>query len=65
MSKYPDVAVQLTGEDGNVFAIISKVKRALVVAGYQEEAKQFVAEAFGSQSYEAVLALCDKYVEVS
>ena len=28
-TKYPDVEVQLVGEDGNAFAIMARVQRAL------------------------------------
>lgn len=31
--KYPDIHVRLTGEDGNAFAIIARVKLALKRAG--------------------------------
>lgn len=55
---------RLIGTDGNVFSIIGRVKAALKEAGQGERAKEFVARAFQSRSYEAVLALCSDYVDV-
>lgn len=57
--------LKLTGTDGNVFAIISKVSSALERAGQVDKARQFRAEALSSDSYDDVLALVIKYVEVS
>ena len=59
------VKVKLTGSNGNVFAVISKVVSALNKAGYADVANKFKAEAFVSKSYDAVLQLCMKYVDVS
>ena len=56
--------VKLVGTDGNVFSIIRRVSGALKKAGQPEEAKAFVAAAFGSGSYGEVLRLCMEYVEV-
>ena len=58
-------SVQLSGTDGNVFAIIGKVSSALKGAGLRDEAKQFCDEAFACESYDAVLRLCMKVVDVS
>jgi hypothetical protein len=55
---------RLVGEDGNVFAIIGRVLRDLQDVGEAEAAKDFVARAFRSRSYEEVLALCAECVEV-
>lgn len=60
-----DVQVQLSGTDGNVFAIIGRVKQALERAGHREEAKAFTAAAFRAESYDAVLVLCMQTVEVT
>jgi hypothetical protein len=40
------------------------VRRALVANGQEDRAREFVAKAFGSGSYEEVLVLCFEYVEV-
>lgn len=39
--KFPDVHVQLSGEDGNAFAILARVKRAMRKGGVPDE---FIAE---------------------
>jgi hypothetical protein len=56
---------QLTGEDGNVFAVIARVARALKRAGEREQADEFVQRALQAKSYGEVLLLCEEYVEVS
>jgi hypothetical protein len=55
---------RLVGTDGNVFAVIGRVRQALLEAGQPERAAEFVRRAFASRSYDAVLALCFEYVEV-
>lgn len=55
---------KLIGEDGNVFNIIGRVKKALERAGMKEEAKEFVEKAFKCGSYHEVLALTIEYVDV-
>lgn len=61
---HPDVEVQLSGEDGNVFGIIGRVSKALRRAGHNDAAEKFSAEAMNSGSYNEVLQLCMKYVDV-
>ena len=62
--KYPDVTVQLTGEDGNAMSIIGRVSRALSRAGVSpEEEKRFQTEAM-SGDYDNVLATAMKWVDV-
>lgn len=60
----PDVTVKLSGTDGNVFAIMGAVSRAMKAKGHYDEAAEFQKKAFNSPSYNAVLALCTKYVNV-
>jgi hypothetical protein len=44
--RYPDVQVQLTGEDGNAFAILGRTAHALRSAGVpQDEIDDYFAEA--------------------
>jgi len=57
--------VELIGEDGNVFSIIGRVSRALKDAGQEDRAKEYTELAFGSKSYDEVLALTLEYVEVA
>ena len=63
-AKHPEITVQLTGTDGNAFAVIGTVTRALRRAGVsKEERDQFTKEAM-SGDYDNVLATCFKWVEV-
>lgn len=55
---------KLVGTDGNVFAVIGNVSKALKKAGMPEKAKEFENRAFNSGSYDEVLQLCFEYVEV-
>ena len=53
--KYPHVKVRLAGEDGNAFAILGAVKRALRDAGIPaDEVSAFVEEA-SSGDYDHLL----------
>jgi hypothetical protein len=64
MSKHPEVTVELSGGDGNAFAVIGKVMRAMRKAGVPaEEIEEFMTEAT-SGDYDNVLATCMKWVEV-
>lgn len=46
MAKYPDVSVQLLGQDGNAFAILGRAKKAIIKAGYGSDVvNQFRTEA--------------------
>ena len=63
--KYPNVKVKLIGHDGNAFAILGRVQKAMRKAGLtQEQITEFVDEATKSD-YNNVLATCMKYVKVS
>ncbi|WP_435058506.1 hypothetical protein [Streptomyces sp. bgisy060] len=63
--QYPDVEVQLSGEDGNVYSVIGRVQRALRRAGHHEAATEFSTAARGAQSYDEVLQLAMRTVDVS
>jgi hypothetical protein len=64
MSEEEKPKCKLVGEDGNVFAIIGRVSRALKTAGQRTKADEFTKKAFGSGSYDEVLRLAMEYVEV-
>jgi len=50
--KYPNVSVVLVGEDGNAFAIVDRVQRALREAGVPvAEVKAFTVEACSGDYY--------------
>jgi len=55
---------KLIGEDGNVFNVIGRVRRALLNAGHDDQAREFVERAFRCGSYDEVLQLALTYVEV-
>lgn len=62
--RYPDVTVQLSGDDGNAMFIIGKVARALRRAGAPaEDVAEFTTEAT-SGDYDNVLATAMRWVEV-
>ena len=62
--KYPKVVVQLTGKDGNAFAIIGNVSSALRRAKVDaEEIGKFREEAM-SGDYNNLLVTCGKWVSV-
>lgn len=63
--KYPEIEVQLTGTDGNAFAVIGTVSRALKRAGVPAaEVSEFADEAM-SGDYDNVLRTCMSWVVVA
>lgn len=62
--RFPQVSVRLVGEDGNAFAILGRVARALRAGGAStEDVRAFTAEAT-SGDYTQLLATCMRWVEV-
>ena len=63
--KYPNITVELVGNDGNAFAILGTVKRSLKKANVpQEEIDKFMTEAT-SGNYDYLLATCMRWVDVT
>jgi hypothetical protein len=63
--KYPDVHVEMVDEDGNAFAILGRVQRALREAGVPNaEIKAFVAEATAGD-YDHLLQTVIRTVETT
>ncbi len=63
--KYPNCKVQLSGEDGNAFALVGAVSKALRNYGIpRAEVDKFASEAL-SGDYDHVLQTCMEYVEVN
>jgi hypothetical protein len=61
--KYPEIKVKMVGEDGNAFAILGRVTKALRNARVPlEERKKFQAEATKTD-YNNVLQTVMKWVE--
>lgn len=64
MPKYSKVTVQLSGEDGNAFAIMAKVQRALRNAGAtKEELAQYSMDSM-SGDYDNLLRVQAKWVNI-
>ena len=62
--KYPNVHVQLTGQDGNAFAVMGAVQRALRKAGAsKDEINQYLKDAM-SGDYNHLLSTTMEWVEV-
>lgn len=61
--KYPDVHVQLTGNDGNAFGVIGAVEKAIRREVGRDEAKEFTDTAYKCGSYDELLQLCMKTVD--
>ena len=62
--KYPDVNVQLVGQDGNAFVVLGLCARAAKRAGLSdEEIDAFMTEA-RSGDYDHLLATCIKWFEI-
>lgn len=63
--KYPNVKVKLVGEDGNAFAIMGRVIRALKSAGVSaEEIAKYQQESM-SGDYDNLIATACRWVKVS
>lgn len=61
---YTGVKVRLLGEDGNAFAIMGSVSRALRRAGYSEEFTKQYREEATQGDYDHLLMVTMQYVEV-
>ena len=62
--KYPEIEVQLSGQDGNAFAIMGAVSKALRNAGVsKEERDEYFAEST-SGDYNHLLQTAMKWVTV-
>ena len=60
-----DIEVELTGKDGNAFAILGEVSRAMKQAGVSQEIRdQYWAEATGGD-YNHLLRVTHQYVHVT
>ncbi len=62
-AKYPNIKVQLAGEDGNAFAIMARVSKALRRSGVgTKEVEEYFAEAT-SGDYDHLLRTTMEWVE--
>lgn len=62
--KFPDVQVELIGQDGNAFNLIGLTAKAMKRAGHVAEADAFVTEAMEQESYDHLLQFIMATVEV-
>lgn len=63
--KYPDVHVQLSGEDGNAFAIIGRTRRAMRRAGVVDAEIDAYSQEATSGNYDKVLQTTMAWVNCS
>lgn len=61
--RFPEVFVQLTGQDGNGFGIAARVRKALETAGHRDEARECFDEML-SGDYDHLLATAMRWVAV-
>lgn len=62
--QYPNVTVQLTGEDGNAFYIIGAISKAIRASEGAEAATEYRDNAMASGSYDDLLRHAMKTVNV-
>ena len=58
-----NAVVQLTGYDGNAFAVLGRVRFAILMSDRPDLVDEFIAEAI-SGDYNHLLVTCQKYVAV-
>ena len=64
MTKYPEIEVQLTGNDGNAFAVMGAVKRALKRAKVSADEISEYTEQSMSGDYDYLLRVAMSWVTV-
>jgi hypothetical protein len=62
--KYPQITVQLTGSDGNAFAVLGKVNQALRRAGIPTDERHAFQQEATAGDYDALLQTVMRWVEV-
>jgi hypothetical protein len=63
--KYADIVVRLTGTDGNAFAVLGRVNRALRQAHIPDAERQAFMQEATSGSYDQLLQTVLRWVEVA
>jgi hypothetical protein len=65
MTKYPEIEVSLIGKDGNAFAIMGEVSKALRKAGVSsDEVNEYTTQSM-SGDYDNLLRVAMSWVSVS
>lgn len=62
--KYPNVTVKLTDEDGNAFAILGRVTKAMREAGVEQNEIALFNQTATAGNYDQLLQTVMKWVEV-
>jgi hypothetical protein len=62
--KYPDIHVRLTGEDGNAFAVLGAVCKAMQEAGVSLEERMKFSDEATRGDYNRLLRTCMEWVDV-
>ena len=65
MTKYPEITVQLSGADGNAFAIMGSVSKALRRAGVSADDIQLYTAESMSGDYDHLLRTAMAWVNVA
>lgn len=63
--KYPDITVQLVGLDGNGFAIMGRVVKALAENNVSKKEQRVFMDECMSGDYDHLLQTCIKWVDVT
>lgn len=62
--KYPNISVKLSGQDGNAFAILGRVLKAMSIAKVSKEERDAFQKEATSGDYDHLLQTCMAWVEV-
>jgi len=62
--RYPNITVRLVGTDGNAFAILSRVERALRRGGVSEDEIKVFRDEATSADYDKLLLVCADWVVI-
>jgi hypothetical protein len=62
--RHPEVTVQLTGTDGNAFAVLGRVRRALLETGVSDEEVKEFTDGATSGDYDDLLQTIMLWVNV-
>jgi len=62
--RHPEVVVELTGRDGNAYAILGAVQQALRRAGHASDIAEFLDEATSGDN-DQLLQTCIRWVTVT
>ena len=63
--KYPEITVQLAGEDGNAFAIMARVTSAMKKHGVPKEEQELYRKESMSGDYDNLLQTAMKWVNAT